>query len=51
MGVFSFLKGILAKSDLEPEYEETVEHDTVMIMAGNELVEVTADDPEAEQRV
>ena len=35
----------------EPEYEETVEHDTVMKMINGELREVTADDPEAEQRV
>ena len=51
MGVFSFLKGILAKPDYEPEYEEPVEHDTVMMMIDGELMEVTADDPEAEQRV
>lgn len=35
----------------EPEYEESVEHDTVMIMIDGGLREVTADDPEAEQRV
>ena len=35
----------------EPEYEETVAHDTVMMMVGGELREVTADDTEAEQRV
>ena len=35
----------------EPEYEETVEHDTVMMMIDGELKEVTGDDPEAEQRV
>lgn len=35
----------------EPEYEELVEHDTVMMMIDGELREVTADDFEAEQRV
>ena len=35
----------------EPEYEETVERDTVMMMVDGELREVTADDTEAEQRV
>ena len=35
----------------EPEYGETVEHDTVMMMVDGELTEVTADDTEAEQRV
>lgn len=35
----------------EPEYEEMVAHDTVMMMVDGELREVTADDPEDEQRV
>lgn len=30
----------------EPEYEEEVEHDTVMVMIDGKLVEVTGDDPE-----
>ena len=33
----------------EPEYEEKVEHDTVMVMIDGKMVEVTRDDPEAEQ--
>ena len=33
----------------EPEYEEEVEHDTVMVMIDGKLVEVTSDDPEAQQ--
>lgn len=28
----------------EPEYEEKVEHDTVMVMIDGKLVEVTQDD-------
>lgn len=35
----------------EPEHVEEVEHDTVMKMIDGKLVEVTADDPEEEQRV
>lgn len=35
----------------EPEYEEEVMRDTVMMMVDGELREVTADDTEAEQRV
>lgn len=34
------------KPTFEPEYEEKVEHDTVMTMVGGKLVEVTEDDPE-----
>ena len=49
MGVITWLKERLMRPELEPEYEETVEHDTVMIMVGNELVEVTADDTEERQ--
>ena len=34
----------------EPEYEEDVEHDTVMVLGPDgKLVEVTKDDPEAGQ--
>ena len=33
------------KPAFEPEYEETVEHDTVMSMVDGKLVEVTDDDP------
>ena len=39
------------KPNYEPEYEEEVMHDTVIMMVGGELREVTADDTEAEQRV
>ena len=39
------------KPNYEPEYEEEVMHDTVMMMVDGELREVTADDTEAEQRV
>ena len=35
------------KPDYEPEYEEPVVHDTVMMMIDGELKEVTADDFEA----
>lgn len=33
----------------EPEYEEQVEHDTVMVMINGEWVEVTKDDSEIRQ--
>lgn len=33
----------------EPEYEEQVEHDTVMVMIDGKLVEVTKDDSEIRQ--
>lgn len=34
----------------EPEYEEEVECDTVMVMVNGKLTEVTQDDPGAEQQ-
>lgn len=34
------------KPKFEPEYEEEVEHDTVLILKDGRLVEVTGDDPE-----
>lgn len=34
----------------EPEYEEGVECDTVMVMVNGKLTEVTQDDPETEQQ-
>ena len=33
------------KPAYEPEGQETVEHDTVMVMINGKLVEVTDDDP------
>ena len=39
------------KPNYEPEYEEEVMHDTVMMMVDGELREVTADDTEDGQRV
>lgn len=33
----------------EPEREEHVEHDTVMVMLNGKLVEVTGDDPEVQE--
>ena len=34
------------KPKYEPEYEEKVEHDTVLILKDGKLVEVEMDDPE-----
>ena len=39
----------LFKPALEPESQETVEHDVVMRMIDGRLVEVTEDDPEIRQ--
>lgn len=36
----------LLKPEYEPEHEEPVEHDTVMLRVGGRLTEVTKDDPE-----
>jgi len=46
MGLIAWLKERLIKPELEPEYEEAVEHDTVMVMVDGKLVEVTSDDAE-----
>ena len=46
---FVFIKERLFKPALEPESQETVEHDTVMVMVDGRLVEVTEDDPEIRQ--
>ena len=46
---FVFIKERLIKPALEPESQETVEHDTVMVMVDGRLVEVTEDDPEIRQ--
>ena len=47
--IFDFIKERVFKLKYEPEYEETVEHDTVMEMVDGNLVEVTGDDPEERQ--
>lgn len=45
----------LFEPEHEPEYEEAVEHDTVMVLVDGKLVEITAgleeddDDPEIRQ--
>lgn len=39
----------MGKPYYEPEYEEEVEHDTVLVMVNGRLVEVTVDDPEIRQ--
>ena len=44
MNIFTFIKERLFKPNHEPEYEENVEHDTVMVMVDGELTEVTGDD-------
>ena len=38
----------MAKS-YEPEHDETVTHDTVMVLVNGKLKEVTSDDPEVRQ--
>ena len=43
--LLDFIKERLFRPKLEPEHEETVDHDTVMMMIDGELREVTADDP------
>ena len=40
-----FSKIINQPHEDEPEYQEAVEHDTVMMMVDGELVEVTGNDP------
>ena len=44
MNLFTFIKERLFKPSHEPEYEETVENDVVMVMVDGELTEVTSDD-------
>ena len=46
MFLLDFIKERLFKPNLEPEYEEVVEHDTVMEMVNGKMVEVTSDDLE-----
>lgn len=40
----------LKKPKHEPEYEEAVEHDTVMLMRDGRLTEVTEHDPEIREQ-
>lgn len=47
--LLSRIIGRIRKTEYEPEYEEAVEHDTVMVMRDGKLVEVTSDDPEVRQ--
>ena len=49
VNLFVFIKERLFKPCLEPEYEEVVEHDSVMEMVDGKLVEVTKDDPEVRE--
>ena len=44
--ILDFIKERLFKPRLEPEHEEPVDHDIVMVMIDGKLTEVTADDPE-----
>ena len=44
--ILDFIKERLFKPRLEPEYEEVVEHDTVLEIVDGKLVEVTGDDLE-----
>ena len=46
MGIMKWIWERIHKPKYEPEYEETVEHDTVMVMVDGKLVEVTSDDAE-----
>ena len=47
--ILDFIKERVFKPKHEPEYEEAVDHDTVMEMVDGNLVEVTGDDPEERQ--
>lgn len=40
---------LFVKPNYEPEYDETVEYDIVMIMVDGKLTEVTADDLEVRE--
>ena len=44
INLLQFLKERLFKPKLEPEYQEAVEHDTVMVMVDGKLTEVTGND-------
>lgn len=47
---FKFITERLFKPEMEPEYQETVEHDVVLRMIDGELREVTEDDPEIREQ-
>ena len=47
---FLFVKERLFKPRMEPEYQESVEHDVVMRMVDGELTEVTQDGPEVREQ-
>lgn len=43
--IFEMIKSIFVKHNTdEPEYQEDVEHDIVMVMVNGKLMEVTEDD-------
>lgn len=44
MGFLTKIKEMIKKPEFEPEYEEVVDHDTVMEMIDGELTEVTPND-------
>lgn len=48
--VFKFVTERLFKPNLEPEHQESVEHDVVMRMIDGRLTEVTMDDPEIREQ-
>lgn len=47
---FTWIKERLFKPEMEPEYQETVEHDVVLRMIDGEMTEVTDDDPEVREQ-
>lgn len=47
---FTFLKERLFRPQMEPEYQEAVEHDVVMRRVDGEMQEVTEDDPEIREQ-
>lgn len=49
MLIADIIRGLFNRSHDEPEHEEAVEHDTVMVLVDGKLVEVTSDDPEVRQ--
>jgi len=47
---FTWIRERLFKPEMEPEYQETVEHDVVLRMIDGEMTEVTQDDPEVREQ-
>lgn len=41
--ILDFIKERIFKPDLEPEHDEVVDHDIVMVMIDGKLTEVTSD--------